>query len=45
MTTATDLIIQRINDAARSGTAPSATIKPPFLGIFSIASEQVYSSC
>ena len=29
------------NGAARSGSIPSATVKPPFLGIFSIASEQV----
>ncbi len=31
----------KVNGAARSGSVPSATIKPPFLGIFSIASEQV----
>ena len=29
------------NGAARSGSVPSAMVKPPFLGIFSIASEQV----
>ena len=29
--------------SARSGSVPSATIKPPFLGIFSIAGEQVHS--
>lgn len=36
------LNVHASNGAARSGPVPSAVVKPPFLGIFSIASEQVF---